>query len=115
MSRRESVSAEASSPSIRASAFANWVLSRRMVSLAPLCVTDIRGGEAREGSCGATLRCARTVFRRFAPLRAAALVFFFMGISARIPQKHGLGRSEDGYRFCTGIRTTYQRGSFLNA
>src|SRR5258707_6966799 len=64
MSRRESVSAEASSPSIRASAFANWVLSRRMVSLAPLCVTDIRGGEAREGSCGATLRCARTVFRR---------------------------------------------------
>jgi hypothetical protein len=28
-----------------------------------------------------------TLLRRFAPLGAVALVFFFMGIPARIPQK----------------------------
>src|SRR5258708_3744875 len=91
MSSRKSVSAEGCSSSIRASACANWVRSRRIDSLASLCATDTKGGEARGGRCGATLRCAITVLRRFALLGAVALVFFFMGISARIPQKHGLG------------------------
>src|SRR6478672_12628742 len=111
MSSRKSVSAEASSLSIRASAVANWVLRRRMVSLAPLCATDSRGGEAREGSWGATLPCAMTVFRRFAPLRAVALVFFFMVISAHIPQI----TASDNPRVGTGIGATCQPGPFLNA
>src|SRR5438445_6158409 len=105
MSSRKSVSAEASSCSIRASAFANCVLSRRMVSLASLCATESRCGEAREGRRGATLRCAKTVFRRFAPRGAVALIFFFMVMSGRIPQ--------EGTGFEPRIRATYQLGPFL--
>src|SRR6476646_6573202 len=111
MSSRKSVSAEASSSSIRAAAFANSVLSRRMVGLAPLCATG--GGGTRGELCGAALRCATTVFWRLAPSRALALVFFFMGISARTPQKRGLGLPEGGSGFATGIRATYQQGLFL--
>src|SRR5258708_25593091 len=113
MSSRKSVSAEASSLSIRASAVANWVLRPRMVSLAPLCATDSRGGEAREGSWGATLPCAMTVLRRFAPLRAVALVFFFIGISARIPKSMASDYPRVATGFATGIRATYQPGPFL--
>src|SRR6185369_1286978 len=101
MSSRKSVSAEASSSSIRAAAFANSVLSRRMVGLAPLCATG--GGGTRGELCGAALRCATTVFWRLAPSRAVALVFFFMGISARTPQKRGHGLPEGGSGFATGI------------
>src|SRR5258708_34624236 len=84
ISSRKSVSAEARSSSIRASACANWPLSRRTASLASLGGTDSRGEEAGAFTSlarrGAALRAATTFLRRFAPLEAVALVFFFINI-----------------------------------
>src|SRR4029450_4482846 len=110
MANRKSVSADASSSSIRPTALANSVLSRRIVGLTPLCATGSRGGEARND---AALCCAITVFRRFAPSWAVALVFFFMGISALIPQSHRLGLSGGGWGFCKQKTARYQVGLFL--
>src|SRR4029450_5730354 len=112
MANRKSVSADASSSSIRPTALANSVLSRRIVGLTPLCATGSRGGEARND---AALCCAITVFRRFAPSWAVALVFFFMGISALIPQSHRLGLSGGGWGFCNQKTRTLSGGPFLNA
>src|SRR3954452_2153108 len=80
MSNRKSVSADACSCSIRASARANWVLNRRIVILASLGATDCRGAGGRVTRCGTDLRSAMMLLRRFGPLGAVALVFFFMAI-----------------------------------
>src|SRR5258708_5429053 len=90
ISSRKSVSAEARSSSIRASACANWALSRRTASLASLGGTDRRDEDAGASLArgGATLPSVTTFLRRFAPLGAVALVFFFITSLRRLAEIH---------------------------
>src|SRR5437764_12445758 len=90
ISSRKSVSADASSSSIRSSALANWVLSRRIVSLVPLDATgagDEVAGAAfpRHIGGGAVLVPAVPLLRRFAAGAPIALVFFFMETLGGLP------------------------------
>src|SRR5260370_39372309 len=82
ISSRKSVSAEACNSSIRASACANCVLSRRIVDLASPSAAG-GGGTDAGGRRGAALRPAAAVLRRFAAPEAAALGFFFIAFPAQ--------------------------------
>src|SRR5665647_3711624 len=92
ISSRKSVSADACSSSIRASACANWVRSLRIVDLASLGAAGepdagfgFFAGRARADTAGgfpaAFLRRFTALFAAlFAALGPAALVFFFIGL-----------------------------------
>src|SRR6266576_5601055 len=93
ISSRKSVSAEASSSSIRARACANSTLSRRIASLAPLGVTDGRGADpggtfTRRAPCRPPLGSTTPLFRRFGASGAVPLVFFFMDVPERLAGIH---------------------------